>query len=397
MHLLYLTDGFPFPLTTGLLRHYFLIRELSQRHRVTLFSWVAPSFRREHAEALAPFTARVETFPERRGRGQAVLRSLRRRLPGSGGGGALGDAVRSLQSEDPFDAVVTVKRCARALDGIGKPVPVVADICDAASMRIRRSMAYSPLHRRAALAAAYLHMRLLERATIRRADHCLFISPRDREPLVGSRTQRTSIVPNGVDTVFWKRTSPGLGHRDIVLTGAMDYYPNVDAALRLISRIIGPVRRQRPGARLVVVGRDPAPSSVEQARGVEGVEVTGFVDDVRPYLDRAAVFCAPLRFGAGAQNKVLEALAMEVPCVVSPLAAEGLRTEEGELPPLEIAGDDRSTVRRLVRCLDQAAARGEPERAGREFVERNFEWKKGAETLERVLEQLTATGGKPEI
>ncbi len=73
--------------------------------------------------------------------------------------------------------------------------------------------------------------------------------------------------------------------------------------------------------------------------------VTGFVDDVRPYMEQATVFAATLRFGAGIRNKVLEAMAMEVPVVATPSAADGLRTEDGDQPPLQVASDARSSPR----------------------------------------------------
>jgi glycosyltransferase involved in cell wall biosynthesis len=169
----------------------------------------------------------------------------------------------------------------------------------------------------------------------------------------------------------------------------MDYPPNVDAAVHLAREIFPAVRAARPGTRLLLVGRDPTPAVV--ALGDDpGVTVTGFVDDVRPYLDRAAVFVAPLRFGAGIQNKVLEALAMEVPVVATPLAAAGLRADGAPPPPLVVADDDGTMVARVVELLDRAAADGLPHREGRAFVEGHFGWAAAGARLEEVVAAAAA-------
>src|SRR4029079_9643158 len=97
------------------------------------------------------------------------------------------------------------------------------------------------------------------------------------------------------------------------------------------------VRESRPDARLLIVGRDPT-AAVQALAELPGVTVTGFVDDVRPYLEDAWVFAARLRFGAGIQNKLLEAMAMQVPSVVSGLAADGVGNAPGGMPPV-VRGD----------------------------------------------------------
>jgi len=272
-------------------------------------------------------------------------------------------------------------------------VPVVADLCDATTLRIRRSFKYASPARLPLLLLEYAQIRRMEKAIVRQVRHSVFISCRDRESIVGREIARTTIVPNGVDLDFWKRSSPERGRDTIVFTGAMDYRPNTDAAIHLIEAILPIVRRTVPEARLQIVGRDPTPALVEAGRQ-SGVEVTGFVDDVRPYLEGATVFAAPLRFGAGVQNKVLEAMAMEVPVVASALAADGLRTEDGELPPLDVADDPERFADLVAGKLRARDADPRPDAAVRRFVERHFVWSRAGETLDRVIRQ-TVNGAGP--
>jgi glycosyltransferase involved in cell wall biosynthesis len=177
----------------------------------------------------------------------------------------------------------------------------------------------------------------------------------------------------------------------------MNYAPNEDAALHLIDGILPRVRRSIPDAELLVVGRDPTPALLERSRRLPGVTVTGFVEDLRPYLERAAVCAAPLRFGAGVQNKILEAMAMEVPVATTSIAAAGLRVDGAGEPPLCVADDEERFAASLVRLLQDPEERARLAREGRRFVEDHFVWARQAEELEKLChEAVREWRGDPE-
>lgn len=400
MRILYVTADVPWPLTSGYLRHYHFIRALSERHEVTLLALRAPEHGPEDIAALEPFTASIVTEPAARGRRPLHVKVRDRlRVLAAGGDAAarrLGDAGARLAAERPFDVVLlSGKRTMPVLEPL-PDMPLVADLCDATSSRIRRQMRHARLARLPALALEYLEVRGVERRLTRRARHALFASARDRASVVGgggadARLAPASVVPNGVDLGFWQRGARELGRDEVVLTGAMDYPPNVDAAVHLVEDILPLVRRSVPGAHVSIVGRDPAPEVVELGHR-DGVTVTGFVDDVRPYLERAAVFAAPLRYGAGIQNKVLEALAMEVPVVATPLAAEGLRTEDGDVPPIDVARTAEDAAARIVERLRAAADGATADPALRRYVADHFDWTRNAARLEAILLAAAGTG-----
>lgn len=387
---LYITNGFPYPLTSGYLRHYFLMGELAATgHDIVLLSIVGADHRPEHAAALADRTERVETFrslDRARGTLPRRVRRVRRLLPfglGDNAARRLAERASELVRREHFDAVVfSGKRTDAALARLDS-LPVVVDMCDAATLRLKREMAVASPSRRLALEALARRVRRTERRMLDRADRALFASARDLEGLLqeladgsaasasGDRARRSMVVPNGVDTRFWSRGGSMLGD-EIVFTGAMDYGPNVDAAVRLARMVFPLVRRELPAARLTLVGRDPLPD-VQALGDLDGVRVTGYVDDVRPFLEAAAVFAAPLRFGAGIQNKLLEAMSMAVPAVVSTLAADGLRTVEG-VPPIVIVDGDDATAEAIVATLRRVAADPTPDWAGRAYVEQHFSW-----------------------
>ena len=405
MRILYVTNGFPYPLTSGYLRHYFLIRELARWHGVTLLSIGGADFVPEHAQALVSVTDRVLTFESANGSrslGRKAKARLRRLLGGvraDSPARRLGEAAAALARDEDFDVVLfSGKRTYPALAFL-HGLPLVVDMCDATSARIRGSFRVAPPARLPLLALDYLEVRRVERGLAARADHLVFVSCRDRDTLLpdlvrGRAEPRATVVPNGVDLDYWRRASQELGRDHVVFTGAMDYPPNEDAALRLIETIMPLVRRSVPAAHLLVVGRDPTRRLVK-AGTARGVTVTGFVDDVRPYLERAAVFAAPLRFGAGIQNKVLEAMAMEVPTVASSLAADGLRTDDGRTPPIAVADDPRPFAELVVERLLVAAEGSTPDEEARRFVSECFSWSAAGELLEEALRSVAAEARRP--
>lgn len=392
--ILYITNGFPYPLTSGYLRHYFLIGRLAEAGcRVILLSIAGVDHRPEHATAMADRTQRVEVFASTdrsRGTRHRWVRRLRRVLPIGGGDPAgirLAARAARIVGSEPIDAVVfSGRRTDRALATL-EDLPVIVDMCDATSLRLGLEMTVADRPRRIALRLQRAQIRRTEARMLARADRLLFASARDRDALLqGSPDPRAAIVPNGVDLAYWSRTRPNLGHEEIVFTGAMSYGPNVDAAIRLARHILPLVQRAVPAARLAIVGRDPSPSVVALA-SLPGVRVTGSVPDIRPYLEDAAVFAAPLRFGAGIQNKLLEAMAMEVPSVVSTIAGDGLRTEAGDLPPIAVIDDDAAFAAALVDILRRVRDDPTPDGAARGFVMRHFSWERCGRVL---LDQIDA-------
>jgi glycosyltransferase involved in cell wall biosynthesis len=144
-----------------------------------------------------------------------------------------------------------------------------------------------------------------------------------------------------------------------------------------------------PDAELYIVGRDPSPRLRERAARTPGATVTGFVPDVRPWLERAAVAAVPMRYGSGVQNKVLEAMAMELPVVTTSLVAAGLRVAGGEAPVV-VADDVREFAEAVVKLLAQEQERSRLASAGRRFVLEHYDWSRSAARLERMCAAAAA-------
>ena len=194
------------------------------------------------------------------------------------------------------------------------------------------------------------------------------------------------VMRNGVDLTHHApapdRAEPG----HLVFVGVMDYYPNVDGCRWFADEILPAVRRAVPDARFTIVGSKPTPEVLALGER-DGIEVTGFVDDPREYLARAAVSVAPLRVARGIQNKVLEALAMGLPTVGTTSATQGVEGAPGHdfLVADEAAGFADHVVE-LLKDPERARALG---RAGRDFVERTYDWEACLAPLDEILDRVS--------
>jgi sugar transferase (PEP-CTERM/EpsH1 system associated) len=168
-------------------------------------------------------------------------------------------------------------------------------------------------------------------------DAGLFVSSSEADlfrQMVPASADKIGFYNNGVNTEYFSpspdRENPyPEGSRIIVFTGAMDYWPNIDAALWFADRVLPQLRSSDPRVAFYVVGSNPS-REVRQLAQRDGVEVTGRVEDIRPYLQYAALAVAPMHIARGVQNKVLEAMAMELPVIVSPKGLEGIDARVGQ-------------------------------------------------------------------
>lgn len=392
MKILYITPFVQHPAMKTSFRHYYFFRELARRHDLTLLTPAKSAVPDEVMDELRQQASRVILFDAIRPPRSAwhpvlrpayeVVRKVRHALRHRAMVRGMTRRFEELARAGAYDLVVFHGRSVYpVIDGFDR-LPVVLDFCDATSTRIHGRMRHSPLHRRPLYRLRYHRSRRLERRMVASTPHLAFISERDREAVLGPESDAV-VIPNAVDTEYWSRSGSTPEPATIVFHGGMDYRPNVDAALVLIRSILPALRARRPDVRLLIVGRDPLPELVEAAGRADGVELTGSVPDVRPYLERATAYAAPLRFGAGQQNKLLEAMAMEVPVVTSSVGAAGLRVGP-ERPPVVVEDDPEAFVAEVLRLLEDRDERERLGATGRAYITRNF----GVESCVEALEAL---------
>ena len=196
-------------------------------------------------------------------------------------------------------------------------LPVLGDVADDgardAKSQFKKSRGLATSARRG---IDYVKFQRFQRSVLPHVSVCNMVSEADRRSVLESvPSLEVSVVSNGVDSDFFCSQGTAKQACSIVFEGGMDFPPNADAAVYFCREIFPRILEDEPKAKLTLVGKGPGPAVRELAG--ENVEVTGFVDDVRPYLDRSEVFVCPLVSGSGIKNKVLQAWAMGLPVVAT--------------------------------------------------------------------------------
>ena len=381
MRALFLTPFVPYPpVDGGRVRILQLMRAVARRHDVELLTLSSGPDDREAVAAL-----REEGFPTEavEGGGSRVVAGARALLGRRSFYGARyrsAALARSLADRleagrhDVVQAEYAYMGAYRPVGAAGRSVRWLLDEHNV-EFDLNRTIAASgegglayhlyarrelPLRRREELAACAA------------ADRVLAVSEEDAAVLRTAEPELdVAVVPNGVDLGFFRPDGEASGGEGAVFVGKMDYRPNADGAAWFCREVLPLVRERLPGFGVKIVGHSPVPA-VRELGDIDGVEVTGAVEDTRPYLRGALVVVVPLRAGSGTRLKVLEAFAMGRPVVSTTLGAEGIDAADGE--HLRLADDPRGFADRVVELAGSPEERARLAAAGRRLAEKRYGW-----------------------
>jgi glycosyltransferase involved in cell wall biosynthesis len=368
-----------------------LLDELRRRHEIHYLGYRMPD-QDEHASGSG---LKLLSPPRKPVRGTTLLRAVAKNRPweadrfAAGMRAALGS---ELQTFNPDVLHVT----SWALAGLGRAttaVPSVLTSFDAWHLNVEAGAALARLFRRPLIRAEARRIRLFEAEEFAHFSRVVVVSEQDREALSAlNPTLQISVISNGVDTQFFSPTHrrAAADQDRIVFTGHMGYPPNIVAANYLARQLLPRVRAARPAAHVVIVGREPAPAVVE-LRSLDGVRVTGEVEDIRPWLASARVFACPMLTGTGIKNKLLEAMASALPCVATPLALQGLAVESGKEVLVGESPDELAA--QILRVLGDEALAVSVGRAACEYVRSQHTWTGAAQAYEQIYAEVRRTHG----
>ena len=390
--LLFLAHRIPFPPNKGdKIRSFHLLRHLAQRYRIYLGAFVDDANDWQYANALAPYCAEMKLLPLHPRRSK--LKSLTGLLTGEAltlpyyRNAALSDWARQRVQDG------SVNRGLAFSSAMGQFMPpgLARTVMDMVDVDSDKWTQYAPSQR---WPLSWLYARegrklaAWEARMAQQFDATLLVSEPEAALLqqrVPQARDRIAAFENGVDSDYFspQREYPKpfpAEVRAIVFTGAMDYWPNIDAVTWFANEVFPPIRKQCSQAQFVIVGSRPSVEVKNLARQ-PGVIVTGSVPDVRPYLAHAACAVAPLRIARGVQNKVLEAMAMGRTVVATPQAAEGIRAHAGE--EYILANEANIFSHAVINQLEQHSDIGQ---AARQAVLRHYDWEQNLSTVDACLE-----------
>jgi polysaccharide biosynthesis protein PslH len=327
-------------------------------------------------------------------RGASLMRATVRGRPREADRLAAGlrDALRvELEAFEPD--VVHVNRW--ILASLGRHLaglPTVLSAFDAWHLNVDASIVLAGALRKRLLRAEAHRIRRFEAEEFAHFGRVVVVTEHDRAALEELNPDlRVYVVPNGVDTQYFSKGEEAtVVNGRIVFTGDMGYPPNIVAAEFLGKELLPRIREARADAHLVIVGRHPDARVAELARR-PGIEVTGEVDDVRPWLRSAHVFVCPMLTGTGIKNKLLEAMASELPCVVTPRALQGLKVVDGREVVVGETAEELSG--RVLGLMGDDARARRLGRAARDYVSAAHSWPSAARAYVRMYDEVRADRG----
>ena len=407
MHVLYVTPYVPSRIRT---RPYNLIKALARcGHTITLLTASTSAEEQAQAEHLRSYCHRVEVFPVPK---WCSLLNCARALPSREPlqamycySAAMECRIAQIVQQEPIDVVHIEHLRAARLGRAVQHVPKVYDSVDCISLLFERAWRNGArLSSRLMAGLDLARTRRYEARLLGQYAHIVITSGEDKRALESlgerylspaSRKAPVTVVTNGVDLRYFSpredhrrgdgHPSTNSGHRTLVFTGKMSYHANMAAVLHFARQILPRIWAVCPNVCFQVVGKDPPP--IIQALALETrVEVTGYVDDLRPYLAQASVAVCPTGYAVGIQNKVLEAMAMGTPIVSTPQGSMALAAQDGR--DLLVAVGEIEFAEKVSRVLNDEQLARRLAQNGRRYVETYHDWETVAATLEGIYEQV---------
>ncbi|RLC81797.1 MAG: glycosyl transferase family 1 [Chloroflexi bacterium] len=394
MNVLMLTQVLPYPPDSGpKIKTYNVIKYLSQRHRVTLASFVRGD-QLEHARRLEHYCQAVHTVQMERNvarDGLAMVRSLLTGQPWMmvrDDRQAMRALVDRLAAEQHFDVAhadqLNMGQYAERVPGAFK----VMDAHNALWLLYQRLWAtMSPGPRKWLLGRDWRLLKSYEGRLAREFDALLAVSPEDKAALQEAAGQPVdaTVIPIAIDTdeiqVVEREAEPG----HILHIGTMYWPPNIDAVNWFVREIYPLIRQQRPDVQFDVVGSRPPADLLALNDTGQGINVTGYVEDPTPYQQRAAVMIVPLLAGGGMRVKILQSLAEGIPIVSTTLGCEGIGVTDGE--DILIADEPGDFAAAVLRVLNDRALAQRLSHNGRRLAETRYDYRRACVALDEVYDR----------
>lgn len=365
---------FPYPLEKGdKLRAYHQIKSLSEEYHITLVCVSDCAVSKQDFDKVKQYCKNIHVF----------------QLSKSG---LFVNLLLSLFSKKPFQIQYffrnSVNRKVNTILNDVKPVhiycqlvraaeyvknyhfcPKTIDYMDALSKGMERRIETEPFYKSWFYKLEAKRLKRYEARTFDYFENHVIISEQDKNYIHHPNKQRIQVIPNGVDQSFFEELEEEKKY-DLIFTGNFSYAPNVSAAVYFGTEILPALKRKGHKVSLLLAGASPDKSVL--ALQSDQITVTGWVDDIRQSYQSAGCFVAPLFIGTGLQNKLLEAMASNLPCITTPLVNNALGGTDGE--NILLADNLEEFVEKIVTYKTELGSFNEISHKGREFVLKNYSW-----------------------
>ena len=385
MKILFVCHRFPYPPNEGgKIRAFNMIAHMQQHHEVTVASLVESKFEQKDIEGIKPYCH--DYIAQKMHKPLAWLLAilcLVTSIPSSMGyfySWKLGRKIKHLLRTQHYDLIVVHCSSVAHFVSSATDTPKVLDFCD---MDSQKWLVYAK-HKPFPLSFAYwlegVKLQRAEKKLAMKFDSSSVATAFELETLDSFHSGQTSFCfPNGVDTEFFSPSRDEYQPKSICFIGKMNYYPNEKCMLEFCENVFPLLRKNYPDMVLTIIGSNPT-EKILALNNIEGVDVTGRVDDVRPYVQQSALSVVPLEIARGTQNKILESMSMGVPVVCSAVAARGIDAIPEE--HVFVAESAEEYVRQIGRIIDDKSERKRLSEAGRHRMLSHHSWSIAMERMD---------------
>ncbi|MDD4603460.1 MAG: glycosyltransferase [Bacteroidales bacterium] len=384
MRLFFLLPRVPYPTEKGdKLRAFHQIKQLSKHHEIILCAFSEGVLHEDTLRVLKKYVRAVHILPL--SKITIVLNLIKALFSGRPlqvgyyyNASSTQQIKKLIYEYKPDHLFCQLIRVAEYVKDI--PIPKTLDYQDVFSKGIERRLSTAPFYLKPFLKIELNRLLRYEHDAFEAFDHKIIIATPDRDLIPHPDRNKIVIVANGVDTEFFTPKEREKKY-DLVFTGNMGYPPNINAAEYLVHQILPRVLAQQPDVRLLIAGASPN-LRVKSLKSAQ-VEISGWVPDMRECYAQARIFIAPMQLGTGLQNKLLEAMAMQIPCITSPLAFQALNAREGA--DILVARSPEEYAQQILMLLRDPLKAQQLAKSGYDFVYQHFNWETETAKIEKLM------------
>lgn len=388
MKILFLTPRVPYPIDKGdKLRAFYQLKYLSKSHDIHLFAIDENCSSPESYSFLNRYCKSVNVVNLNRWRiFLNLFFGLFRKIPFQTSyyySKSIKSKIESIISEIQPDLIFCqLIRSAEFLKDV-KQIPQVIDYVDVISKGLERRISASNLFWKTILKQEYKRVVEYEENVYNEFDKSIIITEEDRNNLLFTGKERVEVLPNGIDMDFFKPLESEKKY-DLFFSGNLNYPPNVNAAEYIAYELLPLLQTVRPNIRILIAGASPNKKVLSLQS--KNISVKGWVDDIRDYYKQSKIFLAPMQIGTGLQNKLLQAMAMNMPCVVSELTQRGLSPSDKEI--VLVAKDPKEYVKLISKLLSDSNYANSIAKNGYDYVKEKYNWENIILNLDGMLKSL---------
>lgn len=385
MKILYIVSRFPYPLEKGdKLRAYNQIKGLSENNEVYLYALSDANVKEEDIKHLKEFCKEVKIFKLSKFRiFFNLLRTTFSRIPWQVGyfyshtaQKEIDTIISEYKPEHIFCQLIRTSEYAKKY----KDIPKTLDYMDVFSKGIERRLPTVAFYMKPLYNAEQHRLVNYESTIFNYFDNKIIISEQDRELIRHPDKSKIVVISNGVDMDYFKAINLRKEY-DIIFNGNMNYPPNIESAEYLVSEILPVVVKKYPRIKVLISGANPSPKV--KALASEHVTVSGWVHDIRENFAKSKMLVAPMFMSIGLQNKLLEAMALKIPCITSTLANNALKAKNGDSILIADTPEEYANhINDLIFYEDKGKMIG---LNGYYFVHENYSWEKENQKLEEII------------